>query len=264
MRFCVLGSGSKGNATYIEAGETRLLIDAGFSGVEIGRRLTVIGVEADDLSAILITHEHTDHIKGAPVLSRKLGIPVYVNQATYEAAGWDTKKIYKWHPIEAGASFAIGSLTIHPFSVSHDAADPMGYVIKNSTVSIGYCTDTGVASRLMHHRLAGCHALILESNHDPEMLRNGAYPLYLQQRIRSKAGHLANGQAAEFLRDLLHDDLQHVVLAHLSDSNNTPDLVRREFELLMQSCEDLCRRGSPCISISCQDKTGEMIDLRDT
>jgi len=229
MRFCVLGSGSKGNSTYIETGSTRILIDAGFSGKEVERRLHAIDVDVASLSAILITHEHTDHIRGVSPISRRYGVPVFANAATFGAADAVFPALAGFREFSTGTSFSFQDVHIHPFSISHDAADPVGYIISDGTCSLGYCTDTGSVSRLMRHRLAGCHALVLESNHDPEMLRNGPYPLYLQQRVRSKTGHLANGEAADFLQDLMHEGLEHVVLAHISEKNNTPELVRRTF-----------------------------------
>ncbi|MCK5341354.1 MAG: MBL fold metallo-hydrolase [Desulfobulbaceae bacterium] len=262
MRFCVLGSGSRGNCTYVEAGKTRILIDAGFSGIEIERRLSAVGVDISSLSAILTTHEHSDHVRGIGILSRKFGLPVFANHATFRAAEKEIKKTFAFHEFSSGASFHFQDLRIHPFSISHDAADPVGFVIENSTQSIGYCTDTGAVSRLMRYRLAGCNGLVLESNHDLEMLKNGPYPYYLKQRVRSTSGHLANGEAAGFLEDLLHDGLTHVVLAHISETNNTPQMVQSAVEAMLSS-----RNGgnggdfSTYISLAAQDRPGRLLDL---
>lgn len=258
MRFCVLGSGSKGNSTYIEAGRTRILIDAGFSGKEILRRLQEIDVDAASLSAIIITHEHADHIRGVSPLSRKYKIPVFGNDATLQGAGAAFASITDLRTFSNGTAFAFQDILIHPYSISHDAADPVGFVVSSGRCSIGYCTDTGTVSRLMRHRLAGCNALVLESNHDPGMLRNGPYPLYLQQRVRSKTGHLANGEAADFLRDIIHDGLEHVVLAHISEKNNTPELARKTVgHALLAS-----RRNSEfSITVAAQNKIGETVTV---
>ncbi len=228
MQFSVLGSGSKGNATYVSSGNTAILIDGGFSGIEIQRRLATIGVDFAAIDAILVTHEHSDHIRGVPILSRRGSIPVYANPATYGAAGSKLNKLHQYREFETGKAFYFQELAIHPFSVSHDTSDPVGFVVTDGRHSIGYCTDTGKVTRLMQHRLAGCDGLILESNHDPQLLKNGPYPPYLKQRVQSKSGHLANHEAAAFLKDLLHDALRHVVLAHISETNNQPQLAYEE------------------------------------
>lgn len=257
MRFCVLGSGSKGNATYVESGRTRILIDAGFSGKEIQRRLQEIDVDAASLSAIIITHEHTDHIRGVSPLCRKYKITVFGNDATLQGAGKAFASIADVRTFSNGTAFAFQDILVHPYSISHDAADPVGFVVSNERCSIGYCTDTGIVSRLMRHRLADCNALVLESNHDPEMLRNGPYPLYLQQRVRSKTGHLANGEAADFLREIMHDGLEHVVLAHISEKNNTPELAREAVDKALQAS----RGNGVCIAVATQNKTGEPVTV---
>jgi phosphoribosyl 1,2-cyclic phosphodiesterase len=225
MQFCVLGSGSKGNTTYVASGDTAILIDAGFSGVEIQRRLAAIGVDFSAIDAILVTHEHNDHIRGVPVLSRRGQLPVYANRGTMEA-GSSLIDLHRFHEFETGAPFQIKDLHVHPFAVCHDTRDPVGFVITDDRCSLGYCTDTGRITRLIHHRLTGCQGLILESNHDPELLKNGPYPLFLKQRVAGKEGHLANHEAAAFLRELVHDHLSHVVLAHLSETNNLPSKAR--------------------------------------
>ena len=263
MRFCVLGSGSKGNATFVESGQTRLLIDAGFSGKEIERRLAEIGVGAETLSAILITHEHGDHIKGAAILSRRFRLPVFVNNQTLAAAGSVLDNLQQCHAFVTGETFVFQDFQIHPFAISHDAADPVGFLLNNGRLLMGYCTDTGVVSKLMQHRLSDCHGLVLEANHDPELLRNGPYPPALQQRVRGKTGHLANVEAAVFLRDILHDGLEHVVLSHLSETNNRPHLAQEAMIVVLKSIRE--QRGDGCrvpvISLAHQDRVGEMVIL---
>lgn len=262
MEFCVLGSGSKGNATFVESGGTRILIDAGFSGIELERRLAVIGVDIATISALLVTHEHGDHIRGIQVLSRRFSLPVYVTKATLAAAGKSLGKIFEWQQIEPGHSFNHQALTIHPFAVSHDAADTIGFVVSDGRVSLGYCTDTGAISHLMHHHLGGCNGLVLECNHDLEMLKNGGYPPHLQQRIRSKTGHLTNGDAASFLVELIHGGLEQVVLAHISETNNSHDLALATVENHMRAY-DLTAEERRCftISVARQDKVGGLIKL---
>ncbi len=262
MRFCVLGSGSKGNSTFIEAGDTRILIDAGFSGIEVERRLAAVDIDIKTISAILVSHEHGDHIRGVPILSRRFKLPVYASRAAVDAAGDSLGGVVELREIAAGNSFEIGGLSVHPFRVSHDTADPLGFVATNGSCSVGYCTDTGITSRLMQHRLGGCSGLVLECNHDPEMLKNGGYPPQLQQRIRSKDGHLTNQDAASFLAELIHDKLEHVVLAHLSDTNNTPELAWETVEKHLAEC-GLPAEGSRRfgLSIARQEEPGEMISL---
>jgi phosphoribosyl 1,2-cyclic phosphodiesterase len=230
MQFSVLGSGSKGNATLVTSGRTALLIDNGFSGREIRRRLALIGFDPADLSAILVSHEHVDHIRGVAILSRQAGVPVYANPATYRAAGPALDRLVAYREFSTGSPFTLQDLCIHPFAVSHDTAEPVGFVITDDRATLGYCTDTGMVSRLMAHRLAGCHGLILECNHDPDLLANSPYPPYLKQRVRSRQGHLANQEAAAFLASLMHHQLQHVTLAHLSEANNRPHIARDTVE----------------------------------
>lgn len=260
MRFSVLGSGSKGNATYLEAGDTAILIDAGMSGIELQRRLTAIGVELSSIDAIFITHEHNDHIHGAGVLSRRLKIPVYANPATFSAANSTLNKLAAYQEFNTGASFHFRDIAIHPFSISHDAADPVGFRISDGTVSFGYCTDTGKVSRLMRQRLTSCQALVIESNHDVEMLKNGSYPPYLKQRIRSNQGHLDNEEAAAFIKDLLHDSLAHIVLAHLSEENNDPEIAYQVMQAALDSALD-SQEIKLRISVAEQDRAGELVEF---
>ena len=260
MRLCVLGSGSRGNCTYIESGDTKILIDCGFSGIETKRRLESIGVDIETLSAILVTHEHTDHVRGVAILSRKYKLPVFANEATCQAAGKELSNLHAFTTFDTGAAFTFQDLKIHPFRISHDAADPVGYVVENDGFKIGYCTDTGVQLKVMHHHLSECNGLVLETNHDPELLRNGPYPPALQQRVRSKEGHLSNVEAAKFLNDILHDNLHHVVLAHISAANNTPEMAYR----VVANIVDTAGSGqniSTEISLSYQDRAGEFVDL---
>ena len=236
MRFSVLGSGSKGNCTLVESGSTAILIDAGFSGKEIRRRLALVDRCPEDLTAIVVTHEHGDHISGVGVLSRRCSLPVYANAGTHRASEKRVKNLYRRIEFGTGVGFVIDDLEVHPFRISHDTADPVGYVISNGDVSLAYCTDTGRVTRLINHHVCKCRALILEANHDPQMLMDGPYPMPLKQRVRSNQGHLSNGDAARFLAGLADSSLRHVVLSHLSETNNTPELaeqrIRRELDSL--------------------------------
>ena len=225
MRFSVLGSGSKGNAVYIEEGNTKLLIDSGFSGKELTARLARIGRDLEGLAGICLTHEHNDHIHGAGVISRRYKAPLYAHDATCRGAGPRIGVGHRFIDFGTGEAFAIGDLEVRSFRISHDTADPVGFVISNGSEYLGYCTDTGAVTKLMELRLGGCHGLILEFNHNLEMLKNGPYPLMLQQRVRSSHGHLANEDGAGLLKKLLHRQLKVTILAHLSETNNTPQLA---------------------------------------
>ena len=227
MQFSILGSGSKGNAVYIESKNTGILIDAGFSGKQLSTRLSAIGKDIANVQGILLTHEHNDHITGAGVVSRRMRIPVFANAGTFEGAAAKLGKLHQKREFTTGEEISFQDMQIRSFRTLHDTNDPVGFVISDGQYSIGYCTDTGKVTHLMAARLLKCDVLILEFNHDLEMLKNGPYPLALQQRVRSSHGHLANDDAAEFLKLLLSDRLQYVVLAHLSETNNLPEIAQR-------------------------------------
>jgi phosphoribosyl 1,2-cyclic phosphodiesterase len=222
LTVCVLASGSKGNAVYVSDGQTAVLVDAGPSGVEIERRLGSCGLAPDRLQAIVVSHEHADHINGVGVLSRRYRLPVYLNRKTAGAA----KRIGRLHCVnsfDCGSVFHIGNLHIHPFSLSHDAEDPAGFTIQTNGIKIGLATDLGVVTAMVKEHLKGCRALILEANHDTRMLIDGPYPWPLKQRIQSRLGHLSNTDSRQLLCEVAHADLEHVILAHLSEINNTPE-----------------------------------------
>lgn len=250
MKFSVLGSGSRGNCTLVASGRTKLLIDNGFSGQELIRRLQVIGVEAESLTGLVITHEHTDHIKGVGVLARKFRLPVYANEATLRAAEAKLGQLPLLKEFATGEAFEIDELQIHPFAVSHDSADPVGFVLGDGEQRLGYCTDTGTITRLIHHHLRGCRALVLEANHDVQLLRQGPYPLRLQQRVLSNQGHLANIDSLEFAEQLVDESLRCLVLAHLSEVNNRPELVIKEARRRLFHRNDLtfmlAEQSRPC------------------
>ncbi len=224
--FQVLASGSKGNAVYVAGGSTALLVDAGLSAKEIMRRLESAGLDPKGLSAVLLSHEHNDHIRGVGVLSRRRGLPVYLTQGCLEALPPQLGELASVHLIQSGRSFRLGDLTVHPFSLSHDAADPVGFLFEHDGCRLAVCTDCGTATQLVRTRLRHCHGLIVEANHDVERLMNGPYTWPLKQRIRSRHGHLSNDECCDLLRDVHHENLQIVVMAHLSEINNHPQLVQ--------------------------------------
>ncbi|MGI6656443.1 MAG: MBL fold metallo-hydrolase [Desulfobulbus sp.] len=228
IRFSVLGSGSKGNATLVVSESARILIDNGFSGKELVSRLKSLGIAAESLTALVLTHEHTDHVRGAGVLARRLKLPIYANAGTYRGAEGSLGRIPEHREFGTGEPFAINGLMLHPFAVVHDAADPVGFVVSDGELSLGHCTDTGRITRVIRHHLQRCQALVLEANHDVQLLRNGPYPPELKRRVLSSHGHLANPDSVELADALVRDRLRCLVFAHLSEVNNRPELVSRE------------------------------------
>ena len=220
--ICPLASGSKGNSLFVSCRNSSVLIDAGLSGIEIERRLKSVNINPESLTAILITHEHSDHVKGAGILSRRFDIPVYITQKTYQAAR-NLGKIEHLHFFECGSPFEIDQILVSPFSVSHDAEDPAGLTLEYNGHKIGIATDLGIVTNLVKEYLKNSNILYLEANHDPKMLINGSYPWHLKQRIKSRIGHLSNIDAKTLVSELKTDHLKHVILAHLSEENNCPE-----------------------------------------
>jgi len=233
MTFCPLYSGSSGNALFVQAGQTRLLIDAGKPGKTVSEALHLIGVLPETLDAILITHEHSDHIAGAGVLCRKYHIPVYATEDTWLAMD---KKVGAVPPnlrrtFDKKQDFYLGQIGVVPFAIPHDAADPVGYRLYAGGVSISTATDLGYFPRRILDAVAGSSMVLLESNHDPDMLRaNPHYSSFLKQRILSNHGHLSNEACASALIQLVETGVHHVILGHLSGENNRPELALRTSE----------------------------------
>ena len=226
LEFSLLGSGSGGNAILVVSNNTKILIDNGLSFKKLNQYVNDIGQTLDGLEAVLITHEHSDHVLGLGTLARKCNVPVYLTPETHDRLPDRIGKLPQVKFFDSGDILAIGDLEIASFAVSHDAVDPVSFTVRNNGVKLGFATDLGHSSKLVKQRLGGCHALILEANYCPEMLRNGHYPAQIQQRIRSRQGHLSNQDMTSLLHDLLHQALQTVVLVHISENNNTPELVR--------------------------------------
>ncbi|HOZ47776.1 MAG TPA: MBL fold metallo-hydrolase [Candidatus Hydrogenedentes bacterium] len=234
IRFCLLGSGSRGNAILIDSGATKVLIDNGFSFKEAERRAGMVGESLRDIQAVFVTHEHGDHVRGVGTLARRLSVPVYMTSETGAALPQSVGVIPRVERFEAGDAISLDGLTLTSFSVSHDAADPVGFVVEANGARLGIATDLGHAPGLVRTRLAGSQALVLESNHCPEMLRLGPYSPELQQRIRSRHGHLSNDAMNALLGSLIHEGLDLVVLAHISQENNTPERARSWAERVLQ------------------------------
>ena len=225
MKLRVLGSGSEGNSFLFTDTTSAILVDAGFSAKRIVERLAAQDVRPEDLAGICLTHEHTDHIRGAGVLARRYDIPIYATAETLKRSQGIIGNIPRVNIIENSQEFTIEAFEIRAFTISHDAVDPVGYLIQSQGIRTGICTDIGHATHLVRERLAGCHSLVLEMNHDVNMLLAGSYPWPLKQRIRSRVGHLSNDDGGELLSKLWNENLQHVFLVHLSKENNLPELA---------------------------------------
>ncbi|MFZ5482784.1 MAG: MBL fold metallo-hydrolase [Pseudomonadota bacterium] len=238
MRFASLGSGSKGNAWLVEKCATRVLIDCGFGVREVAGRLAKLGLAVADLSAIVLTHEHSDHGRGAARVAAKAGCPVWLTpgcRGQLEAVGESFAEVRE---IDSHAPFAIGDLELRPFPVPHDAREPVQYVVSDGARRWGLLTDAGHVTPHMVAMLDDCDALTLECNHDVERLRRGRYPPSLKSRILGRYGHLDNGAAADLLGRIGRGRLQHVVAAHLSEENNTPDLARNALAEVLTCAPD--------------------------
>lgn len=226
MRFASLGSGSRGNALLVEAGETRLLVDCGFGPRELTRRLARLGRVPGDLTAIVVTHEHGDHIGGVGRCATRFGLPVHMTHGTRGAAARSVGAAIPVSVFDSHAVFCIGDICVQPFPVPHDAREPVQFVFSDGRHRVGVLTDTGHITPHIVDMLKGCDALVLECNHDAEMLARSAYPWSLKQRIAGRFGHLDNRSAAELLRQIDGSRLRHLVCAHLSEQNNTPALAK--------------------------------------
>jgi len=228
MRLTVLGSSSAGNAMIVQSGETTVLIDCGFSAKELSKRILEVGVDPTRLSGIVITHEHSDHIKGLSVLARATGVPVFISAAVRDSIDFGEKKeeINFADPVSSSCPFIIGDIEFYPFSLPHDAIDPLAYTFKANGVKAGIVTDLGYYSKLVAQCLRGCDCIIIEANHDIEMLKIGPYPWALKQRVLSRHGHVSNDELARFLREDFDGQAEHLILAHLSRTNNHPDIAR--------------------------------------
>lgn len=246
-RVTILGSGSGGNCAVVSSARVSLLVDAGFSRRETLRRMAAAGEDAAALAAILISHEHSDHVAGLPVLARKSSAPVFLTDRTRQALGAAGAELPRVELFRAGESFTIADIQVTPLTVPHDAADPVGFTFLIEGVKIALITDLGYVSENVRDALRGCACAIIESNHDREMLRQGPYPWEVKQRVLSRVGHLANDSLAEFLSEDFDGAAEHLVLAHLSESNNLPELARL-------SAEQALRRGAPRLHVARQDE----------
>ena len=233
MRFACLGSGSRGNALVVEKGRTRLMLDCGYPVRETERRLARLDLAPGDLAGILITHEHSDHIAGACKFARKHGLPLWLTHGTFTGLPGDRSDLPQINLIDSHSPFDVGELQLLPFPVPHDAREPAHFVFSDGARRLGVLTDTGSSTSHIEAMLSGCHALVLECNHDLDMLANGDYPQALKARVAGRYGHLDNQSSAGLLAALDTSLLQHLIAAHLSQHNNTPELACRALAQVM-------------------------------
>ena len=265
MRLCSIASGSSGNCIYAGSDKTNILIDAGISGKRVEQGLNSIGITGKELDAVMITHEHSDHIKGLGVLARKQGIPICATKKTYEAIlacptlGKIPEGLY--HEIKPDCPVEIKDLHIDPFSISHDAADPVGYRISCGSRSAAVATDMGVYDTYIINHLRDLDVLLLEANHDVHMLEVGTYPYYLKRRILGNQGHLSNEMAGQLLCEILHDHMKHIVLGHLSKENNYPALAYETVCAEVTMGDNPYRSKDFPISVAKRDEVGEVIEF---
>ncbi|MDO9541952.1 MAG: MBL fold metallo-hydrolase [Kiritimatiellia bacterium] len=231
MKVCILASGSSGNCIFIGSRQERVLIDAGLSARETARRLDQIGIALSTISAVCLTHEHSDHIAGLAMLHQRHGIRLFANSGTIEAIRRDVKLHHlPWQTFSTGAPFQIGDLTFDPFPVSHDAYEPVGFVVACGSTKLGIATDIGVSTHLVREHLRHCQALIIEANHDEYLLSGARRPWVLKQRIAGRQGHMSNVHAAQMVAEIASPALRQVFLCHISQDCNRPELALKEIK----------------------------------
>lgn len=252
--YCPLASGSKGNCIFVGSKRTKILIDGGLSTKATKERLGQIGVDLSEIDAILITHDHTDHIMGLKVLACKLGIPILANNETAKGIVNTFHDCPKFKIFSTGESFEFGDMEIHPFSIQHDTLDPVAFTIKTEGKKLGFCADIGFATTLVQNKLKHCDYLYLEANHEPSMVHASPRPMVYKQRVLSRTGHLSNQACGQLLCEVAHADLKHVHLAHLSSECNSPETAMNNVH------KELLERGIKLnIDIAPQHSIGKAI-----
>lgn len=266
VRMTVLASGSRGNCTVVSSDSSSVLVDAGLSCRETIKRMRAVGEDPQKLKGIIISHEHGDHVAGLQVLARKLQVPIYITGTTYQSWRRCTKdpegkpaRLDRREHFQPGRSFMIADITVMPFTIPHDAVDPCGFTFTASGVKVAVVTDLGYMPPNVKENLRGCDALMIESNHDLEMLRNGPYPWMVKQRVMSRVGHLSNTALAEFFAHDYDGQAAYVVLAHLSEHNNHPEIARETAYQALGGKINLFQSAS--VTLALQDKPLQPITL---
>lgn len=254
----MLGSGSSGNSLLVWTNRAKVLVDAGLSMRQLHARLAKVGIELKDIQALFITHEHSDHIKGSGTIARKLHIPVFLTEPTYAASDSTFDTLAKCEFFQPGDIICFKDLQLVTYSVPHDAADPVNFLMCHKNRKVGMAMDLGYVSRLVKEKLKRCDALILESNHDKDMLINGRYPWDVKQRILSRLGHLSNEQCASALCEVAHQELRAVFLAHLSQENNHPRLVSSMFKQVL----DEIGLNQTTLVVTSQDEPTDVFEIK--
>ncbi len=226
MKLSVLSSGSAGNSLYIETENSRILIDAGLSAKKLGERMAVLGRDPQDIDAVFLTHEHSDHVGGVGPLLRKHNLTLHATEGTFQKIQKRAGRIPGWRRIRADEPVTIGDLSVEPYATPHDAEEPVAFVVRQGDRKLGLATDLGSAAPAVREKLKRADVLLLEANHDVDLLSQGPYPWSLKQRILSDVGHLSNQASGELLASVVHRGLKKVVLMHLSETNNRPELAR--------------------------------------
>lgn len=254
--FCPLASGSKGNSLFIGSTHTKLLIDAGISLKKIKERLSEIGESIESIDAIIVTHEHSDHIRGLEAIVKKYQIPILANSQTAKAVCSYLSIRPKFKIFSTGESFTFGDISFHPFSIQHDTLDPIALTAQIEEVKFGICTDLGFVTSLVKKHLENCHCLYLESNHEPSMVHASSRPMIYKQRVLSRQGHLSNQQCAELLKEIYHEGLKYIYLAHLSEECNHPEVALKSTQSSLKDFLSDVR-----ISVAYQDKVSLKAEL---
>lgn len=260
LKICVLASGSRGNCTLVDSGSARILIDAGLSGRRTAECLAELGLAVEEISAIVIGHEHSDHVRGLPALAGRRRIPVYLNRATADAASGHLPAAAEVKIFTNGQPWEIGDLSILPFSVFHDASDPVGFVVNWRGQEVTVATDLGTPTRLVRQRLRNSRVAVIEANHDPDLLLNGTRPWHLKQRIKSSRGHLSNRDTADLLASETGGNLTDVFLAHISLDCNRPERAR---ETVLAALKQV-GKGRVRVRLTYQDRVSEVVEIEET
>lgn len=265
MRMVSIASGSSGNCIYVGSDNTHILVDAGISNKRVEQGLNEIGLKGSELACIVITHEHSDHTKSLGVLARKHGVPIYATKETLDEIqnmsylGKFPEGLFR--PIKPDVTFQVGDLDIQPFSIDHDAANPVAYRIQHEKRSVAVATDMGHYDQYIIEHLQGLDALLLESNHDVNMLETGPYPYHLKRRILGDHGHLSNENAGRLLNYILHDNIKHIMLGHLSKENNYEELAYETVKLEIDQGETSYRSTDFVIEVAKRDAMSQIVNL---
>jgi phosphoribosyl 1,2-cyclic phosphodiesterase len=265
MRMCSIASGSSGNCIYVGSDHTHLLVDTGISKKRIDEGLKELEIKGEELDGILITHEHSDHIQGLGVFSRKYEVPIYATAGTikgilsYSGLGKVSKDLF--HPIRTDEELCLGDMHIHPFAISHDANEPCGYRMECGDKAVAVATDLGVYDAYTVENLKNLDAVLLEANHDIHMLEVGGYPYYLKQRILGEKGHLSNELSGRLLCDILHDNLKHIILGHLSKENNYAKLAYETVKLEVTLADNAYKGDDLDMFVAKRDAVSEIVTV---